>query len=113
MYISLLLNFNECINVFSSVLVLSGFNQILNELLINNATDTVKLLEGVGFSWKDNGNKSYGVIAQELEQVIPELVTTNIINGEDIKSVNYDGLVAFLINTVKEMDARINELENK
>jgi hypothetical protein len=60
----------------------------------------------VSFTWKDNGNTSYGVIAQELEQVLPALVS-----GEDIKTVNYDGLIAFLLKAVQEMDARIKELE--
>ncbi len=75
---------------------------------VENATNTVKSLNGVGFTWKDNGLKSYGVIAQELERIIPELVHTN---GCNQKSVNYDAIIAFLINTIKEMDERISDLE--
>ena len=77
-----------------------------NVVSIENATDTINKLRGVSFTWKDNGNTSYGVIAQELEQVLPALVS-----GEDIKTVNYDGLIAFLLKAVQEMDARIKELE--
>jgi hypothetical protein len=75
---------------------------------LSNATDTVLKLDGKSFNWRDNGNKSYGVIAQELEQVLPELV-----DGENLKSVNYSGITAFLINAIKELDARVKELENK
>jgi len=73
---------------------------------ITDATYVVKQLEGVSFNWKDGGAKSYGVVAQELEKVLPELVTQG-----DPKTVNYDGIIAFLINAVKELDARVRQLE--
>ena len=83
---------------------------------IQNALETVQSLRGVGFKWIDNGLKSYGVIAQEVEQQIPELVNT--MNGT--KSVNYDAFVGFLIeamkqqsNTIKTLEERIVKLENK
>jgi len=60
------------------------------------------------FKWKENGNQSFGIIAQELEKVLPELVTDND-NG--LKSVNYLGLIAFLIEDNKYLHQRINELE--
>lgn len=75
---------------------------------VHNAIDTVNQLHGVSFKWKETGIKSYGLIAQELEQVIPELV-----DGQELKSVNYSGLIAFLINSIKELDARVKELESK
>ena len=75
-----------------------------------NSTAVVQQLTGVSYSWKDTGNKSYGVIAQELEKVLPELVD---INSEGIKSVNYSGIIAFLINSIKEQQLQIDELYNK
>jgi hypothetical protein len=77
---------------------------------ISNATDAIKKLDGVEFDWKESGKHSYGVIAQKLEEILPELVETN---EEGIKTVNYAGLTGFLINAIKEMDTRIKELENK
>ena len=74
---------------------------------IENALEIVSQLRGVKFTWKDNGNKSYGVIAQELEKILPDLV-----DGSVNKSVNYSGLIAFLINAVKELDARVASLES-
>jgi hypothetical protein len=80
-----------------------------NIITITNAVDTVNQIDGVSFDWKDNGLKSYGVIAQDIERILPELVST----AEGSKSVNYSGIIAFLINSVKELDARVKQLENK
>lgn len=74
---------------------------------IENAVSTVSKINGVQFKWKENNRKSYGVIAQELEKILPELV-----EGEDVRTVNYSGLIAFLINAVKELDDRIRKLES-
>jgi len=77
-----------------------------NVVTVSTALDTVDKLRGVAFNWKNNQQKSYGVIAQELESILPELVS-----GTDTKSVNYAGLTAFLINAVKELHARVQVLE--
>lgn len=73
---------------------------------ISNALETVCKLRGVTFDWKDNGNKSAGIIAQEAESIVPMLVGNN-----EIKNVNYDGLVGFLIEAIKELNAKIEKLE--
>lgn len=88
---------------------LSDVNQKNNIETIVNAVDTINQLNGVGFDWKESGVKSYGVIAQELEKVLPELVNTE----NDAKTVNYSGIIAFLINGIKELDQRLNQLESK
>lgn len=75
---------------------------------IDNSLDIVNSLRGVSFDWKNNGKKSYGVIAQELEQILPDLVTT-----KENKSVNYNGLVGVLIQAVKELSAEVEELKKK
>ena len=75
---------------------------------IENPLDIVNSLRGVSFDWKTNGKKSYGVIAQELEQILPDLVTT-----KENKSVNYNGLVGVLIQAVKELSAEVQELKKK
>jgi len=67
----------------------------------------VDQLRGVSFDWKESGKGSYGVIAQELEQVLPELVTQT-----DPKSVNYNGIIGVLIEAVKELKKEIEELKN-
>ena len=63
-------------------------------------------LTGVSFSWNETGKPSIGVIAQEVEQVFPELVSDT-----EPKSVNYNGLIGLLIECVKEQQKQIEELK--
>lgn len=77
-----------------------------NVIYIDNSIEVLQQIDGVEFQWVDSDKKSYGVIAQELEKILPELV-----EGTTKKSVNYSGLIAFLINAVKTLDNRVTELE--
>lgn len=88
---------------------LSDETQKTNLTPIVNATDTIKQIGGFEFDWVDNGDKSAGVIAQQLEKILPWLVSEN----DGIKSVNYSGLIAYLIQSNKELSDRIEKLENK
>jgi hypothetical protein len=74
---------------------------------VENSLEIIDKLRGVEFNWIESGNTSYGVIAQELEEVLPELV-----NSDKIKSVNYNGLIGILIESVKELKKEIKELKN-
>jgi hypothetical protein len=69
----------------------------------------VNALRGVRYNWKESGKPSIGLIAQEVEKILPELVSED----NDIKSVQYGNIVAVLIEAVKELSARVEELENK
>lgn len=71
-----------------------------------NALDVVSQLRGVRFNWKETHYPSIGVIAQELEEVLPELVTNT-----DPKTVNYNGIIGVLIEAIKELQAEIQELK--
>jgi hypothetical protein len=75
---------------------------------VENSLEIIKSLRGVSFDWKETGKSSYGVIAQELQEVLPELVK----NGE-VKSVNYNGLIGVLIEGMKSQQEQINRLEQK
>ncbi|MBL8158184.1 tail fiber domain-containing protein [bacterium] len=70
--------------------------------------DIVKKLSGVLFTWKESGKASAGVIAQDVEKVLPEAVITD---GDGIKSVDYDALIAPLIEAVKEQQSEIDGLK--
>lgn len=76
---------------------------------INNALEIVRQLEGVTFDWKSDGSKSSGVIAQEVEKILPFAVNTNfdIETGLDTKTVNYNTLIAYLIEAIKELDKKL------
>jgi hypothetical protein len=58
---------------------------------------------------KKNGKQKIGVLAQDIQKVFPELVTTD---DKDMLAVNYQGLVPVLINALKEQDNKISRLEN-
>lgn len=67
-------------------------------------------LRPVSFRWISNNKRSFGFIAQELEQYLPELVETS---ETGVKTVNYNGLIALLTSTITHLEKRIEVLENK
>lgn len=77
-----------------------------------NAMDTLKEIKGVSFEWKSNGKKSGGVIAQDIEKVLPELVgkKKSLKDESETLTVDYNGLIGVLIEAVKDLSAQINDL---
>ena len=84
---------------------------------IETALDKVGNLRGVTYTWNAGsraGQRDYGVIAQEVEQVIPEIVREKemaLIDGETYKTVDYEKLTAVLIEAVKELKAEVDALK--
>jgi hypothetical protein len=78
---------------------------------LTGSLDKITALEGVSFNWKESGKKSLGLIAQDVEKVFPELVSTNA--STSLKSVEYGNLVAPLIEAVKEQQKQIDELKRQ
>jgi hypothetical protein len=81
-----------------------------NIIQISNGLSKINGLNGVEFTWKGNGDLSAGVIAQQLEKILPALVSTS---ESGLKSVNYSGIIGYLIEAVKELSSRVEQLENK
>ena len=89
-----------------------------NIKVVDSALDKVKELKGVTFTRKQDGVKSAGVIAQDVEKVLPEAVKHKALplhTGDDelFKTVQYDALHALLIEAVKELSEKVEKLENK
>ena len=100
------------------------FSQIVNAVDFNTTSDQrLKLKYGTGlfdgpelikrinpyrFTWTNTGKVSYGVFAQELEEILPELVAER---EDGFKGVSYTPLIAVLIDTVKKQQDQINRLE--
>jgi len=78
---------------------------------VNNALAKIQALEGVNFRWQENDKESLGLIAQDVEKVFPELVSTDEETG--LKSVQYGNLVAPLIEAVKAQQKQIQELQQQ
>jgi len=77
--------------------------------VIPNALDKVMQLRGITFDRKDiETSRQSGVIAQEVEKVLPEVVDTN---EEGIKSVAYGNLVGLLIEAIKDLKNEVDELK--
>ena len=77
---------------------------------LSGALDKVKNLNGVSFDWKKSGAHEIGLIAQNVEQVVPELVVT----GQDgMKAVKYGNIVALLIEAIKEQQVEIEALQSQ
>ena len=77
---------------------------------IENPLETVQALRGVTYDWKASGKHDIGLVAEEVGEVIPEIVAYEE-NGIDAKSVDYARLVAVLIEAVKEQQETIGDLK--
>jgi hypothetical protein len=78
---------------------------------IKDSLDKVSKLNGVNFEWKkENDNEKYiGLIAQEVEKVLPEVV----FKKDDYYGINYKLLVSVLIEAVKERQKQIDNLKER
>jgi len=80
---------------------------------LSNALDKINQIGGYEFDWNSDSSHSghdVGVIAQEIEKVLPEVVVDR---DTGYKAVRYDKIVALLINAVKEQQLQIDELRSK
>ena len=96
--------FNNNVTAFSDERLKDNIETLVDGL------DKVEQLRGVTYTRDDREN--IGVIAQEVEKILPEIVKT----ADDemgTKSVDYSRITAVLIEAVKELSARVKELENK
>ena len=109
------------IDASNDVVAFSSSDKRLKENIkpLNNALDKVCKINGVEFDWKPltkeekktiHGNQGHdvGVIAQEIEEVLPEVVQTR---DTGYKAVKYEKIVPLLIESIKELKAEIEELK--
>lgn len=84
---------------------------------LDNASEKVSALRGVSFTWshgKKAGKRDIGLIAQEVEEVIPDVVgESELLDGTMAKHVDYPKIVALLIEAHKEQQDVISQLEER
>ena len=102
-----------CYSVVASDNITAYSDERLKENIevIPNALQKVEHIRGVTFTRNDQEDKEKthaGVIAQEVEQVLPEVVDTD---EEGIKSVAYGNMVGLLIEAVKELKQEVDDLK--
>ena len=73
---------------------------------INEALGIVGKLRGVTYKWLNNGEADIGVIAQEVQEVVPEVVKETV---DGLKTVDYGRLVSVLINAVNELNEKLDK----
>jgi len=97
---------------FSSV-VASDKNLKENIQNIEDPIEKIKQLNGVTFDWKRNGKPSGGIIAQDVDVAMPSLVseTEDLEKGLSHKTVDYNGIIGLLVETVKEQQNQIDDLK--
>ena len=105
----------NCANDVAAFGTLSDIRLKENIKVIENPLDKVKQIRGVNFSYKKDGRKSTGLIAQELEKVLPNAIFTTHELGDDeeIKAIRYGNVVGLLVEAIKEQQEQIEELKAK
>ena len=108
------LNTSGNLSVTGDVIAFSSSDARLKDNLtkIDNSLEKINKLGGYSFTWNDKQDAykgdDYGVVAQEVEALFPEMVTTRD-NG--YKAVKYEKLIPVLIEAVKELSKEVNELK--
>lgn len=91
------------INSLSDIALKENINTIENSLTL------IEKLDGITFNWKNTGKLSAGVIANQVESILPQLISS--MNG--YKTVNYNGLIGLLIEAIKSLNEKLSKLENR
>ena len=74
--------------------------------------EKVRRLRGVSYVWKEDGKPNIGLIAEEVAEVIPEVVSFED-NGKDARAIDYSRLVAVLIEGMKEQQEEMGALREE
>ncbi len=105
--------FTGSINYESPLLAYSDINQKKNITTLSGSLDKVLNLRGVSFNWKDPSKGEdiqFGLIAQEVEEVFPELVAI-VDKEDDTKGIRYVRLIVPMIEAMKELNAKNDALQ--
>jgi len=98
------------LEVKGNVLVSSDARLKANIISLGSTLAKLLLIDGKRYTMKKDGKQNIGVLAQDIQKVFPELVSTD---NRDMLAVNYQGLVPVLINALKEQDAKMKEQEKR
>jgi hypothetical protein len=75
---------------------------------IKNSIESILKLDGVHYEWLDSDKQCSGFIAQEVQNVLPHLV-----HGEDQLSIDYIGIIPYLVESIKQLKAECDELKKQ
>lgn len=101
---------NGVISVIGGVPAVSDRNIKTNITTITDPLSKIKELHGVHYKLISTGQQGAGIIAQDLEKVLPELVHTNA-NG--VKSVLYGNMAGLFVEAIKALEQQVQELKQE
>ena len=82
--------------------------------VVENAIDKINQLNGVEFTWKKDDTRSAGVIAQDVEKVLPQAVeTVNALDEDGHKVVNYSALTSLFVEAIKNLSEQVKSLQEQ
>jgi len=82
-----------------------------NIIIINNALDKIKQINGYIYTRKDTGKTETGLIAQEVLNVLPEVINNNPL--DDYYNISYGNMMGLLVEAIKELNNKIDIINNK
>ena len=101
----------------SGTLTATDFNSLsditfkTNINVIDSPLERIAKLTGITFDWINSTNKSAGLIAQEVEKVLPEAVKINSESNQ--KTLNYNAVIGLLVEGLKHQQLQIDKLTNQ
>ena len=108
LYVNCNLNVYDDITAFATYHS-SDINLKTNINTLTNCYDIVSNLNPVGFKWIKNNKDNVGFIAQEVEQIIPNIVS----NTDEYKTIAETKIIAYLVGAIQELDKELKELEEE
>jgi len=97
------------LNTIGDVAAFSDEKLKKNVKTLDNALEKVKQLRGVEYERIDINKKGIGFIAQEIEKILPEVVSQH----DDYKTVSYGNVVSILVEAIKELSKEVDNLKTK
>jgi hypothetical protein len=95
----------------------SDYNLKDNLTVIDSPMDKVTAINGYTYTWNSAsytpGKLDGGVVAQEVECILPSLVGTTTIDNTEYKTVSYNGIIGLLVESVKELSSEICSLKTE
>ena len=79
--------------------------------IIDNSLDKLCSLTGYTYTRKDTGKREAGLIAQDVEKILPEVIENDMTNN--LLTISYGNLSSLIIESIKELKEKINKLETK
>lgn len=99
-------------NIYAAAFFYSSDERLKDNVAkVESALDVVSKLQGVSYTWKEDGKQDIGFIAQEVQKVIPEAVVEHSDVYEDQLTVNAAPIIAYLVEAIKELKAEVESLK--